>query len=151
MVCLGNICRSPTAHGVLQKKLNDKGLDWVKVDSAGTAAYHVGKLPDARAIAAAKARGYDLTSLRARQVNNDDFFKFDYIFAMDHQNLIDLKKRQPDESQAKVVMAMSFSQIGVIEVPDPYYGGGEGFDEVLDICERMSDDIIRKVIQESTL
>lgn len=146
-VCLGNICRSPTAHGVMEKQLTDQNIQHVQVDSAGTAAYHVGKAPDQRTQQAARSRGYDLSHLRARQVSENDFYEFDYIFAMDEENLSNLKAIQPADSTATVHLALSFTQSPLRAVPDPYYGGDEGFRQVLDLCEKLSDGIIEQLIK----
>lgn len=146
-VCLGNICRSPTAHGVMESKLASQNLDWVSVDSAGTAAYHIGKAPDQRTQQAARHRGYELSHLRARQVTEQDFYDFDYVLAMDNENIRNLDAIRPADATAKLLPALHFSNIDTNEVPDPYYGGSEGFDNVLDICETLCDDIIEKVIR----
>lgn len=146
-VCLGNICRSPTAQGVFERLLSDSPLAGsVNVDSAGTAAYHLGKAPDSRAIAAARDRGYALADLRARQVGAGDFYRFDWILAMDAQNLIDLEAIRPSDSRAKVGLFLDqIDQPAVREVPDPYYGGAEGFEQVLDLCETASRAMLRQL------
>lgn len=146
-VCLGNICRSPTAHGVMEKKLADAGIDHVQVDSAGTAAYHLGKAPDERTQQAARSLGYELSHLRARQASSDDFFEFDHIFAMDEQNLEDLKSIQPAGSTASLQLALAFTDSERKAVPDPYYGGKDGFSDVLQLCEQLSDDIIKALVK----
>jgi len=134
-VCLGNICRSPTAEGVVRaiaaREFPGLMLD---VDSAGTADYHVGEPPDRRAIAAARRRGYDLSGLRARQVTVADFSSFDYVLAMDRANLGELE-RVNARGRAHVGLFMSFTPGLEDEVPDPYYGGDADFDRVLDLCE----------------
>jgi protein-tyrosine phosphatase len=138
-VCLGNICRSPTAHGVFQKMINDQHLEHLfYIDSAGTAAWHIGKTPDPRSQAAALNRQYDLSSLHARKVEIEDFEKFDYIFAMDHENLHNLQSISPSAHNAKLALFLSFSDHGEEEVPDPYYGGSGGFEHVLDLVESAS-------------
>ncbi|MCP8687390.1 low molecular weight phosphotyrosine protein phosphatase [Marinobacterium sp. OS208] len=142
LVCLGNICRSPTAHGVLEHRLRAAGLDWVRVDSAGTAAYHQGHAPDTRATAAAARRGVPLAHLRARQVVTADFEQFDLILAMDAQNLLDLRAQAPAGSSASVRLFMDFAKGLEAEVPDPYYGGAAGFEQVLDMVEAASDGLI---------
>jgi protein-tyrosine phosphatase len=136
-VCLGNICRSPTAEGVFRAQVAAAGLsDVISIDSAGTAAWHIGKAPDQRAQAAASRRGYDLTELRGRQVAVADFGEFDFILAMDRSNLADLQAQCPAEHRPKVRLFLSFSsQWQDHEVPDPYYGGAEGFDHVLNMVE----------------
>jgi protein-tyrosine phosphatase len=145
-VCLGNICRSPTAHGVLQKKLDNLKIDYVEVDSAGTAAYHIGKAPDERTQEVARTKGYELGLLEARKVTAEDFYIFDYIFAMDSTNYSDLQKIAPGDSTAILEKALSYSSLDFEDVPDPYYGGHDGFKSVLSICEQLSDDIIEQVI-----
>lgn len=138
-VCLGNICRSPTAEGVMRALVRDAGLaDRIAIDSAGTGAWHVGEPADARARAAARARGIELTGT-ARQFVRADLARFDYVLAMDRANLRALHAlaRSPEE-RARVHLFRSFDPTAPAgaEVPDPYYGGPQGFDEVLDICER---------------
>lgn len=144
LVCMGNICRSPTAEGVLRDKLLQAGLlDRVRLDSAGTHDYHVGKPPDRRAQEAARNRGYDLSALRARQVGAEDFSKFDLILAMDQDNYRNLMRACPEPHRDKVRLFLSFSsQFAGQEVPDPYYGGPQGFDEVLDMVEDAAEGLI---------
>ncbi|HNQ03769.1 MAG TPA: low molecular weight protein-tyrosine-phosphatase [Thiobacillaceae bacterium] len=144
LVCMGNICRSPTAEGVLRDKLADAGLlDKVRLDSAGTHDYHVGKPPDRRAQEAAGRRGYDLSSLRARQVGIGDFLEFDLILAMDEDNYQNLLRVCPEPHRHKVRLFLSFSrQYADQEVPDPYYGGSQGFDQVLDMVEDAAEEIV---------
>ena len=134
-VCLGNICRSPTAEGVVRSIAAREfpGVP-VEVDSAGTADYHVGEPPDRRSVAAARRRGYDLSGLRARQVTAADFSHFDYILAMDRANLAELE-RSGARGRAHLGLFMEFAPGGDTEVPDPYYGGSEDFERVLDLCE----------------
>lgn len=146
-VCLGNICRSPTAHGVFLKKLQERGLQQrVTVDSAGTAAWHTGKVPDSRSQSAAAARGYDLSALRARQAVADDFHTFDYVLAMDNENLVNLQRLMPAGGTEPALFLKTFGRrFTEGEVPDPYYGGEDGFEHVLDLvedaCEGLLDDI----------
>lgn len=149
MVCLGNICRSPTAEGVLRAALAEQQLDHcVEVDSAGTAAWHVGKAPDARSQAHARERGLELSHLRARQVSEADFEHFDYLLAMDQQNLADLQALQPAGSKAKLALLLSFANAAPrLEVPDPYYGGAEGFDTVLDLVTAAAQGFIQHLKQ----
>ncbi|MFT4861226.1 MAG: protein-tyrosine phosphatase [Pseudohongiellaceae bacterium] len=149
MVCLGNICRSPTAHGVLEKLVRDRGLsDWVLVDSAGTADFHVGKQPDSRASAAAALRGYDLNHLRARQVDESDFDNFDFIFAMDRQNLRNLENLQPIESKAQLKLFLQYTAVDAdaFAVPDPYYSGDDGFELVLDLVESACTKLLDRLV-----
>ncbi|KVM61775.1 phosphotyrosine protein phosphatase [Burkholderia ubonensis] len=136
-VCLGNICRSPTAEGVMRHQVEAAGLaDRIDVDSAGTGDWHVGEPPDARARAAARTRGYDLSALRARQVSAADFERFDLLLAMDEANLAELRRRCPVQHRDKVRLLMEFAPGATAsEVADPYFGGAQGFEQVLDQCE----------------
>jgi protein-tyrosine phosphatase len=136
-VCTGNICRSPTAEGVLRKLVAEAGLaDRIEVDSAGTHGYHVGEAPDARAQAHAKRRGYDLSRLRARRFARDDFHAFDLILAMDREHHALLARIAPPTAGQKLRMTLEFARrAGTDEVPDPYYGGPDGFERVLDLIE----------------
>jgi protein-tyrosine phosphatase len=145
-VCLGNICRSPTAEGVLRAIAAREfpGLE-VAVDSAGTADYHVGEPPDRRAVAAARRRGYDLSSLRARQVQPEDFTRFDLVLAMDRANLSELESRRMPGASAQLNLFMSFAPDHEYdEVPDPYYGGVEDFERVLDLCEAAARGLLAR-------
>jgi protein-tyrosine phosphatase len=145
MVCMGNICRSPTAEGVLRAKLAQAGLgERVAVDSAGTHGYHTGEAPDPRAIAAAARRGYDIARLQARPVHVRDFERFHWLLPMDHANRAWLTQRKPAESAAELRLLMGFAghNPGVEEVPDPYYGGPAGFDKVLDLVEDACDGFV---------
>jgi protein-tyrosine phosphatase len=146
-VCMGNICRSPTAEGVFRDKAKKAGLDAVlHIDSAGTHDYHIGKQPDARAQETARGRGYDLSDLRGRQVSAQDFETFDYILAMDEDNLAILLRQCPAHLQHKVRRFLSFSRrFPNLDVPDPYYGGRDGFDRVLDMVEDASEGLIEAV------
>lgn len=136
-VCLGNICRSPSAEAVMRHYLQQSGLaERVYLDSAGTGDWHIGKAPDARARAAGQQRGYDLDSLRARQVTPSDFQEFDLILAMDHNNLTDLQRLRPASTTAELDLFLRRYQLVPAEVPDPYYGGPEGFEQVLDLLEQ---------------
>jgi len=137
-VCLGNICRSPTAEGVMAALLEAEGLrDRIAIDSAGTGAWHAGEAPDRRATAAARRRGIHLSG-QARRVRSTDFQKFDHIVAMDGQNLVDLRAMARDlDASAQLSLFRDFTEGGELglDVPDPYYGGANGFETVLDICE----------------
>jgi protein-tyrosine phosphatase len=136
MVCLGNICRSPTAEAVLRHQVAAAGLDdFIEVDSAGTSDWHQGDPPYARSIRAAAERRYDLSPLRARQVRPEDFHEFDYILAMDRQNLSRLQDLCPGGCRAQVQLFLESGAAGHEEVPDPYSGGREGFELVLDLVE----------------
>ena len=142
-VCLGNICRSPTAEGVLRHKLREAGLaEQVEVASAGTGDWHVGKAPDTRSQAAAKLRGYDLSAQRARQVTRADFASYDLILAMDNSNLRHLKALQPAQGKAELDLFLRRYQSPIDEVPDPYYDGEQGFEQVLDLIEHASDRLV---------
>ncbi len=136
-VCMGNICRSPTAEGLFRQLLVQHRLqDQVLVDSAGTHAYHVGNPPDPRAQEAARRRGVDLSALRARQVCLEDFAIFDYILAMDEDNLAHLRALCPPAQEHKLSLLLNHAPaLGLREVPDPYYGGSTGFERVLDMIE----------------
>jgi protein-tyrosine phosphatase len=143
-VCLGNICRSPTAEGVLRNLLATEAPELcVEVDSAGTADYHIGDPPDARSQRAALRRGIDLSALRGRQVTREDFARFDYILAMDRENLRDLQAMQPQHSRAIVRLFMEFAPgREAREVPDPYYLQADGFEEVLDLTTAASRGLL---------
>ena len=146
-VCLGNICRSPTAHGVLEALLEQQGLSRaVKVDSCGTGDWHVGQAPDRRAAAEAGKRGYELSHLRARQIKAADFRRFHYILAMDHMNLADLRDMCPADYEGHLGLFLPFAAESVIEeVPDPYYGGVDGFSQVLDLVEAASEGLLQQI------
>lgn len=145
-VCLGNICRSPTAEGVFRHKVREAGLeDRIEIDSAGTGDWHVGKAPDARTRAAALRRGYDLSSLRARQVSVADFSRYDLILAMDHANLRDLKRLRAGTGTAELDLFLRRFDLEIDEVPDPYYGGDDGFEQVLDLVEQACDGLLMEV------
>lgn len=141
-VCLGNICRSPTAEAVFTAKAVELGRTDLRIDSAGTGAWHVGNPPDRRATAHAKKRGYDLSPLRARAVSSADFDQFDLILAMDQQNLIDLVRAAPTDSRASIELFLDYEPSATTDVPDPYYGGDQGFEHVLDLIEAASDGLL---------
>ncbi len=149
-VCLGNICRSPTAEAVFRRLVNDAGMSQqVAAESAGTAAYHVGEQADSRARNAGRRRGYELNG-RARQFTRQDFERFDCVLAMDQDNFRALRKLAPhDEAKAKVRLLRSFDATAEpgAEVPDPYYGGPQGFDAVIDICERACRGLLEHIAQ----
>ncbi len=150
-VCLGNICRSPTAHGIFQRKVEQAGLrDSVLIESAGTGPWHVGKSPDARAQAKALERGYDLSALIAQQVSPQDFERFDYILAMDESNLEELQLIAPEHYRGHLGLFLDFAPAsGHREVPDPYYGGDKGFELVLDLVEEASDGLLNEIKSRS--
>jgi protein-tyrosine phosphatase len=150
-VCLGNICRSPTAEGVLRSLAAREfpGLS-LEIDSAGTAGYHVGEPPDRRTVAAAKRRGYDLAGLRARLVQPEDFNRFEFVLAMDRANLAELESRRPDDAKTNLALFMAFApESGLAEVPDPYYGGVEDFERVLDLCELAARGLLTHLRDEA--
>ena len=146
-VCLGNICRSPTAVGVFRASLAEAGLArHVLADSAGTGDWHVGSPPDRRAIKAARARGYDLTAMRGRQVVASDFARFGWILAMDLSNLRALQEMRPPNYGGHLGLLLDLvPAIGVREVPDPYYGGPDGFDRVLDLVELACAELVARL------
>ena len=148
-VCLGNICRSPTAEGVFRKTVQSRGLDArFEIDSAGTGDWHINSPPDQRARRAAARRGVDLDALRARQISAADLAAFDYLIAMDRDNYADLQRLAGAQHQHKVHLFLSFSAGAERdEVPDPYYGGAQGFDQVLDLIERASSDLLDHIIK----
>lgn len=146
-VCMGNICRSPTAEGVFLHKLKEAGLqDIVEVDSAGTHAYHIGEQPDSRAQKTALRRGIDLANLRARRAVAEDFERFDYVLAMDRDNLEALAKICPYGSEYKLQLFLSYApNMETDEVPDPYYGGAMGFERVLDMVEEAANGLLQDI------
>ena len=146
MVCLGNICRSPLAEGILQEKINKRGLS-AEVDSAGTAAYHVSEPPDPRSQEIASRNGIDISQQRARRFESADFDRFDKIYAMDYHNYSDIisKARNPNEAK-KVEMIMDVMHPGEeIDVPDPYYGGVNGFEKVYNMLDNCCELIVKMI------
>ncbi len=152
-VCMGNICRSPTAHGVFERYVEKAGLSQhIRVDSAGTHAYHIGEQPDRRSQQVALQRGYDLSSQRARRIAGEDFEAFDYYLVMDKSNLRDVMAECPDEYRGKVKLFLDYaSGYEGMEVPDPYYGGPQGFDRVLDLVEAASEGLLAAIRKEHGL
>lgn len=146
-ICMGNICRSPTAEGVFRKVVTDAGLlERIHIESAGTHAYHVGHPPDRRAQAAANRRGIVLGNIRAKQVRDEDFEAFEYILAMDRDNLGELVARAPQAYSDRVHLFLEFAGAGgALEVPDPYYGGPSGFERVLDLVEDASKGLLERI------
>jgi protein-tyrosine phosphatase len=146
-VCMGNICRSPTAEGVFRHLLEQQGMtEQVLTDSAGTHDYHIGAPPDLRAQAAAARRGYDLSMLRARQVTPADFERFDYVLAMDEANLGELLPLCPDASRDRLRLLLEFAEeVERRDVPDPYYGGEQGFEDVLDLVENATRGLLAHI------
>jgi len=146
-VCLGNICRSPTAEGVFRTAVERAGLAHrIKAESAGLGDWHVGSPPDRRAIQAARRRGYDLTTLRGRQIDVADFRRFGWILAMDEANMRALTAMRPPEFGGHLGLLLDFApELGVREVPDPYYGGPDGFDRVLDLVEASTTRLLARL------
>ncbi|MFT5593634.1 MAG: protein-tyrosine phosphatase [Oceanicoccus sp.] len=145
-VCLGNICRSPTAEAVLRNMAALRQLP-IKIDSAGTAAYHIGKSPDSRSQQAALKRGISMEGLSARQAKPEDFYEFDYIFAMDESNYQNLMAIKPENPKAELSLFLSeFGTMGPSDVPDPYYGDGDGFELVLDLLEDACEQFLKSKV-----
>ncbi|MFK0094941.1 low molecular weight protein-tyrosine-phosphatase [Pseudomonas sp. NPDC090592] len=145
-VCLGNICRSPTAEGVLRHQLQAAGLaGQVQVASAGTGDWHVGKAPDRRTCKAALARGYDLSQQRAQQVKAAHFAEYDLILAMDESNLRDLSALRPRAAAGELDLFLRRYSCALDEVPDPYYGGADGFEQVLDLVEAACQALVLEI------
>jgi protein-tyrosine phosphatase len=149
-VCMGNICRSPTAEGVFRKLVENAGLeDHIEVDSAGTIDFHLGEAPDERSQTTARRRGIDISHLRARQVHLDDFGAFDYIVALDRDNLAYLKQSCPDGYQGRLSLLMAHApEREEDEVPDPYYGGPAGFERVFDMVEEAGRGLLERIRSE---
>lgn len=150
-VCTGNICRSPAAHGVMERLVADRGLaESIAVDSAGTHSYHVGELPDSRMRAHARRRGYELTH-RARKVTPDDLAEFDYVLAMDSEHY-EILQRTGRSNGGRVAMFLSvLPDSGSEDVPDPYYGGADGFEEVMDLVEAACAAWLHHICEEHGL
>jgi len=144
MVCLGNICRSPLAEGILKSKVSSKSI---RVDSAGTAAYHIGNLPDSRSIEVAKKHGIDISDQRARVFSVQDFVSYDFIYAMDlanYDNIIQLASNKIDRDKVKLILSELKEGEG-LEVPDPYYGGEDGFENVFQMLDKSCEIIAKKI------
>lgn len=148
-ICMGNICRSPTAEAVFRHYVENAGLaGQILIDSAGTHDYHIGEPPDLRARQAAGQRGYDMDGMRGRQVEEGDFHRFDYVLAMDRANLAILQRIAPPDSGAQVGLFLEFARYHAErEVPDPYYGGVEGFERVLDMVEDAAQGLLQHIRQ----
>ncbi len=146
-VCMGNICRSPTAHGIFRRLVEQEGLaDRILIDSAGTHAYHIGKPPDERAQATALKRGFDLSDLRARQAASVDFEKFDYVLAMDRENQEILASLCPAGYEERLSLFLDYApDLDIQEVPDPYWGGERGFEQVFDMLEAASLGLLEEI------
>ena len=151
-VCMGNICRSPTAEGVFRKLHKELAphLD-LHIDSAGTHAYHIGDPPDPRSRAAALKRGVDIGGHRGRQVTAEDFHAFDFVLAMDGDNLDRLERLQPKDGRAELKLLLEYAaEADSLDVPDPYYGGSGGFEEVLDLVEAGGRGLLQVILQRHT-
>ena len=157
-VCMGNICRSPTAEGVMRRLADEGGGASfpIEIDSAGTHGYHIGSPPDSRAAAAAANRGYDLSPIRSRRVEESDFADFDLILAMDADNLAFLKAAAPPNCNAEIRLFLEFTEHSEMhsaarraEIPDPYFGGEGGFDFVLDLIENAARGLLKKIRGEN--
>ena len=152
-VCMGNICRSPTAETVFREQVKRAGLERsIRIESAGLGDWHVGQPPDERAIAHGRRRGYDLEPLRARQVQRDDFGRFDWILAMDLRNLRELNALRPPGFEGHLGLLLDFApELGLREVPDPYFGGAEGFEQVLELTEHACAALLAQIRSELRL
>jgi|SRR5690554_8368 len=145
-VCLGNICRSPTAEGVFRQLVTEQGMtEHLHIDSCGTGNWHIGKSPDARAMAAAGRRGVDISDLRARQIKAEDLDRFDYVLVMDRQNLADVRDIWHQNGGTEPRLFLEFGESGQAEVPDPYYGGEDGFERVLDLIHEASQGLLEDI------
>jgi protein-tyrosine phosphatase len=145
-VCLGNICRSPTAEGVFRALVEQAGLaDRIEIDSCGTGHWHIGKNPDARAREAAGRRGIDISGLRARQFTPEDLDAFDYVLVMDRQNLADIKDIWHQNGGTRPQLFLDYGRSAHQEVPDPYYGGDEGFETVLDLIHEAGEGLLADI------
>lgn len=152
-VCMGNICRSPTAEGVFQALVEREQLTTkIQIDSAGTHAYHIGEPPDPRAQQAARRRGVDLSRQRARRVRHEDFLEFDYVLAMDQSNHQDLRELCHPDYEPRLRLFLDFApHVKERDVPDPYYGGAQGFERVLDMIEQASAGLLAEIRQQHGL
>ncbi|MEQ1533464.1 MAG: low molecular weight phosphotyrosine protein phosphatase [Sideroxydans sp.] len=149
-VCMGNICRSPTAEAVFRRYVEQAKLsNTIEIDSAGTHDYHIGEAPDMRTQRAALQRGYDMSALRGRQVDAVDFSRFDYVLAMDEANLLILKRLRPRDAESHLGLFLAFAEKHAErEVPDPYYGGAQGFEQVLDLVEDAANGLLQHIKQQ---
>jgi len=148
-ICMGNICRSPTAEAVFRHYVESAGLDeHILIDSAGTHDYHIGDPPDLRTQRAAQQRGYDMSMLRGRQAAEGDFRRFDYVLAMDRANLAILQRIKPQDSATRAQLFLDYARHHADrEVPDPYYGGADGFERVLDMVEDAAQGLLEEIRQ----
>ncbi len=150
-VCMGNICRSPTAHAMMRHQVQSRGLaDRIEIDSAGTHAYHVGELPDPRSRHTAQARGIGTDNIYARKIQSEDYTEFDFILAMDKQNLDLIQAGAPAHSSARIELFLQAARRADLteqfEVPDPYYGGDEGFEQVFDLVDLGCDALLNELL-----
>lgn len=150
-VCMGNICRSPSAEGVFRRVLAERAPHLqVEIGSAGTHGYHIGRPPDERSVAAALRRGIDLSALRARTVTAEDFLYYDLILAMDEQNLRELHARAPAQRRGHIRLLMDYAPHAWSRaVPDPYYGGPQGFEDVLDLLEEAAEGLLAELLRRA--
>ncbi len=149
-VCLGNICRSPAAEGVFRDLVRRRGLErTISTDSAGTSGWHTDAPPDSRARTEAKRRGISIDDLRSRRVNTSDFERFDYVLAMDDSNMADLEELCPAPFRSRLYLFTDFAPAGTPSgVPDPYYGGADGFAHVFDLVTQCSEGLLARIIEE---
>ena len=146
---MGNICRSPTAEGVFRDLTERMKIDHISIDSAGTHAYHIGNSPDERSMATAISRNIDMSRQRARKIDDNDFEEFDYILVMDESNHNDLMEICPPHLQHKIELFMNYSNdFNETEVPDPYYGGADGFTHVFDLVTNASEGLLKKILEK---
>lgn len=152
-VCLGNICRSPMAEGAFRRVIEEEGLaDRFEIDSAGLGDWHIGQAPDARAQAAARTRGIDISSQCARRVEREDFARFDLLLVMDRSNYIELRRRAPREARAKIRHFLEFApHLGTKDVPDPFFGDAEGFDQALDLIEEAAQGLLAALVGDEAV
>lgn len=148
-VCMGNICRSPTAHGVFRELVQKHRLgDRIQMDSAGTHSYHIGNPPDPRSQATARQRGVDLSDLQARRFVSNDFVEFDYVIGMDHANIADMRAIRPENGEARLQLMLEYSkQYAQAEVPDPYFGE-DGFEQVFDMIDDAAQGLLEHIRRE---
>jgi low molecular weight protein-tyrosine phosphatase len=152
-ICLGNICRSPMAEGVFRRVIEEEGLaDRFEIDSAGLGDWHVGQAPDDRAQAAAQSRGLDISGQSARQVQQEDFARFDLLLVMDRSNYGELKRRAPKAAHGKIRYFLDYApHVGTKDVPDPFFGGAEGFDHALDLIEEAAHGLVAALVGDEAL
>lgn len=149
-VCTGNICRSPTAEGILRQRIATRGLSWINTDSAGTHGYHTGEAPDHRSIATAKKRGFDLSMLRARKLQPGDFHQFDLILGLDQSHVQMMERMAPKNAKANIALFLQYAGMGSMDVPDPYYGEMQGFDYALNLIEQGVDSLLDRLHPQET-